>query len=160
MVSAVSSDLEIDGPGRDAMRFYLAQYLHFLENTRHNVYYSLPTFGLGEHNSLLIDFSSLVKSLPEVPEVHGVPTAYISKTLTRTWLKTAMLASGNQDLQPSEYGAVSLAEYRSIWSIHDGGLRFHVRFNPPEIRPLCRDEVVLFLVVNEVSFYPTDDFNV
>ena len=142
--------------GKQALEAYLQGYLQFLRCAGHHVLFSLPDFDDdGERH--LIDFSQIAHVLLNIQEVHGVSIEQINRYLSNSWLKAAMLA-GAQNGQPIDRPAISLAEYRSTWVLHDGGIHFHLKFGAPQVVALCNDEIIMTFVVDEVLFYDTEDF--
>jgi hypothetical protein len=142
--------------GKQALEAYLHGYLQLLSNAGHHVLFSLPDFNDdGEH--VLIDFSQVAHTLYNLQEIHGVPIEQINRYLSTSWLKAALLA-GAQNGQPVDRPAISLAEYRSTWVLHDGGIHFHIKFGAPQVAALCNDEILMYFIADEVLFYKTEDF--
>ena len=78
--------------------------------------------------------------------------------LNRVWLD----ASSYLDNWEEESGDVwrysdkfVLAEHRTRWlESSSEWLDFHVVFGPPQVQPLCPVETILFLDIQQITFYP------
>lgn len=151
---SVSRDLE---GGREALGFYLSQYLKLLRNAGNHVLFSLPDFDDDRHR-VTIDFSANAQALVDVDEVYGISVEKINTFLSSSWLKAAMLAGGKNG-PSADRAAISLAEYRSTWVLGESNAHFHVKLGAPRVRALCGQEVVLYFVIDEVLFYDSQDFN-
>ncbi|KAI0916987.1 hypothetical protein AcW1_007702 [Taiwanofungus camphoratus] len=145
--------------GRDALVFYLKQYLELLQNAGNHVLFSLPDFD-DDRYRLTIDYSLMGSSLLDVDEIHGVPTEKINTYLSSVWLKAAMLV-GEPTGQEVDWRQTCLAEYRSTSTVLvDSDVHFHVKMGAPRIKPVCSREAVLFFSIDEVLFYNNSDFTV
>ena len=152
----VNSELEV---GRQALAFYLVEYLALLQSAGSHVLFSLPDFD-DDRRRLFIDFSSYARSLLDVDEIYDISVEKINTFLSSSWLKAAMLAGGKNG-PSADRGALSLAEYKSTWSLDESSsTHFHVKLGAPRIKALCNQEVVLYFVLDEVLFYDSKDFSV
>lgn len=142
------------------VEYYLKHYLRFLLAAGHHVLYSLPDFHDEEH-LLLIDFSWDAQMAPDLQEVHGISIDHVNTYLADAWQKAVMLSNEHRG-QPPDRPAISLAEYRSTWtisSLNAQSLHFHLLLNAPQVAALCNDEVVIYFSVDEANFYEDDDFD-
>lgn len=142
--------------GRQALAFYLSQYLLLLQAAGHHVLFSLPDFD-DDRLHVSIDFSTQGQSLLELEEVYGVSVEKINAFLSSSCLKSAMLAGGRRG-PVSDRPALSLAEYRSTWVLNDSPTHFHVKLGAPRIKAVCDREVIIVFSVDEVLFYDSPDF--
>lgn len=67
--------------------------------------------------------------------------------------------------QVSAWQSICLAEYRSDWTAGDANgaakdMRFHFKFGPPHIQPVCCHEVLMYFDLDEVIFYEDDNCSV
>lgn len=141
---------------KQALESYLQGYLQLLQSAGHHVLFSLPNFD-DDGQRPYLDFSQIAHILLNLEEVHGVSIEQINRYLSASWLKAAMLA-GAQNGQPIDRPAISLAEYRSTWILHDGDVHFHLKFGAPQVAALCNDEILMYFIVDEVLFYDSEDF--
>ena len=155
MVS-VNSELEV---GRQALAFYLGEYLSLLQSAGSHVLFSLPDFD-DDRRRLIIDFSTYARNLLDVDDIYDISVEKINTFLSSSWLKAAMLAGG-KDGPCADHNALSLAEYKSTWSLDENsGTYFHVKLGAPRIKALCNREVVLYFTLDEILFYESKDFSV
>ena len=152
----ISVSRELEG-GREALAFYLSQYLNLLKSSGNHVLFSLPDFD-DDRRRVTIDFSANAQALVDVDEIYGISVEKINTFLSSSWLKAAMLAGGRNG-PSADRAAISLAEYRSTWVLGDSNVHFHVKLGAPRIRALCQQEVILYFTVDEVLFYESADFN-
>ena len=68
------------------------------------------------------------------------------------------MLAGAQNGLPVDRPAISLAEYRSTWVLHDENVHFHLKFGAPQVAALCNDEILLYFFVDEALFYDGEDF--
>ncbi|KAL4248925.1 hypothetical protein ABKN59_007566 [Abortiporus biennis] len=122
--------------GRQALAFYLSQYLKFLNNAGHHVLFSLPDFD-DDDFSITMDFSAISKSIVTVDEISAC----------------------SREPSIEDRIKASLAEYRSVWVNQDSDIHFHVRMSAPRVRALCQNEVILYFPVDEAYFYDSDNFD-
>ncbi|GJE96749.1 hypothetical protein PsYK624_129550 [Phanerochaete sordida] len=146
----------VDQPSFQALEIYLRAYLSFLQAAGHHVFLSLPSFSDAE-GGVDIHYSEVITHQSRLQEVHGVAITDINKYLSTAWLKAAMLASGPEG-QIYDRPGISLAEYQSTWLSQRSDVHFHFTFGPPEVSVLCNDEVVVNFVIDEASFYQSDNF--
>ncbi|EKM50129.1 uncharacterized protein PHACADRAFT_153519 [Phanerochaete carnosa HHB-10118-sp] len=152
----INSELEV---GRQALAFYLSEYLLVLQSAGNHVLFSLPDFD-DDRRRLFIDFSTYARSLLDVDEIYDISVEKINTFLSSSWLKAAMLAGGKNG-PSADHAALSLAEYQSNWSLDESSnTHFHIKLGSPRIKALCNQEVVLYFVIDEVLFYDSKDFSV
>ncbi|KIP08274.1 hypothetical protein PHLGIDRAFT_509076 [Phlebiopsis gigantea 11061_1 CR5-6] len=148
------------GSGRQAIETYLQNYLSLLQSAGHHVLFSLPNFGentdaASRPHGPYLDFSQIAYKLLGLEDVHNVSIQHINRYLSVAWLNALILANK----QPLNHPAVSLAEYRSTWAPQDDDLYFSINFGAPYVDALCNDEILIYLVLDDVRFYETGDFD-
>ncbi|KZT05942.1 uncharacterized protein LAESUDRAFT_206407 [Laetiporus sulphureus 93-53] len=140
---------------KDALVFYLSQYLRFLQDAGYHTLFSLPEF----HNSgsrLTIDYSAFGDTTVEVEEIYGISVEKINSQLTSAWLKAAIQADDSSG-QPVIESLTYLVEYRCHTSIEGfPHAQFHIKFGPPRIKAVCRREVFMFFPIKEIVITSED----
>ncbi|PSR75858.1 hypothetical protein PHLCEN_2v8772 [Hermanssonia centrifuga] len=142
-------------PARQALSFYLSQYLQLLDGAGRHIFFSLPNFD-DDRLRLSIDFSVASHTLLDIDKIQGISSEKINASLSVSWLKAAMLA-GSANVTPAEHLAISLAEYRSTWLSHGSDVHFQVKLGPLRLKSLCNQEAVVLISVDEVTFFDTED---
>ncbi|KAJ7710708.1 hypothetical protein B0H17DRAFT_1223880 [Mycena rosella] len=142
---------------KDALAFYLPEYLRFLRSAGNHVLFNLPDFD-DDKFSPNIDYSLISKAL-EVEEfccdaVHDTSLDDINKYLYDKWMMAAALG------RPRDVLSICLAEISSAWLMHTSiDTYFHIRFGVPQIKALCSDEVLLYFTVDDIAFFGSSDFS-
>ncbi|KAJ7263473.1 hypothetical protein C8J57DRAFT_1629561 [Mycena rebaudengoi] len=142
---------------KDALAYYLPEYLRFLRSAGNHVLFNLPDFD-DDKFSPKIDYSLVSKAL-EVEEfccdvVHDTNLGDINKYLYDKWMMAAALG------RPRDILSVSLAEISSTWLMHTTvDTHFHIRFGVPQIKALCSHEVLLYFTVEDIAFFGSSDFS-
>ncbi|KAF7354146.1 hypothetical protein MVEN_01102100 [Mycena venus] len=142
---------------KDALAFYLHEYLHFLRNAGNHVLFNLPDFD-DDKFSPKIDYSLVSKAL-EVEEfccdtVHDTNLSEINKYMYEKWLMAAALG------RPRDVLSVCLAEISSTWVMNTSiDTHFHIRFGAPQVKALCSHEVLLYFTLEDIAFFGSSDFS-
>ncbi|KAJ7738254.1 hypothetical protein DFH07DRAFT_1064579 [Mycena maculata] len=141
---------------KDALAFYLLEYLRFLRSAGNHVLFNLPDFD-DDKFSPKIDYSLVSKAL-EVEEfccdaVHDTSLSDINKILYDKWLMAAALG------RPRDLLSICLAEISSTWLNTSIDTHFHIRFGAPQIKALCSHEVLLYFSVEDIAFFESSDFS-
>ncbi|KZT11520.1 uncharacterized protein LAESUDRAFT_274940 [Laetiporus sulphureus 93-53] len=126
--------------GRDALVFYLSQYLSFLQQARYHVLFSLPDFD-DDRYKLTIDYSLMGSQVLDIDEICGVSIDKINTYLSSVWLKAAMLVG-------AEGGA---ADWKDTCLAELGA---------PRVKAICSREAVVYFRIDEVFFYDGVNFEV
>ncbi|PCH38353.1 hypothetical protein WOLCODRAFT_115316 [Wolfiporia cocos MD-104 SS10] len=143
--------------GREALTFYLSQYLSFLQQAGNHVLFSLPDFD-DDRYRLTTDYSLMGAHVLAIDEVYGIAVDKINAYLSSVWLKASMLAGGLTG-QASDWKTTCIAEFRSTWTLDASAeTHFHLKLGAPRIKPICSREAVLYFTVDEVTFYDSADF--
>lgn len=141
-----------------ALGVYLYAYLVYLQAARRHVLYSLPDYGDASQR-ISIDFSEVSNTTLTLQELQGVSVNDINAQLSASWAKAR--APAEQGVSTDEANALlSLSEYRSTSDsqTNDDDLHFQMKFGAPTVEGLCDDEALMYLNIEEVSFYKTKDF--
>ncbi|KAJ7210092.1 hypothetical protein GGX14DRAFT_451427 [Mycena pura] len=142
---------------KDALAFYLFEYLHFLRSAGNHVLFDLPDFDDNKF-SPNIDYS-LVSTALEVDEfccdtVHDTSLSDINKYLYDKWLIAATLG------RPRDVLSICLAEISSTWLMNTSiDTHFHIRFGAPHTKALCSNEVLLHFTIEDIAFFGSSDFS-
>jgi hypothetical protein len=136
---------------KQALKFYLGQYIQFLTDGGQNCLLNLPDFD-DDAYSPVIDYSLTTKAIvsPVVLAitsydglttfrsqedelcndvlVHGNSVEDINEHLRRVWLQVAVLEN-----PPADKFSLLLTEFQSNW-LSDSESHFHVHFGPPTVR--------------------------
>ncbi|KAJ7246223.1 hypothetical protein C8J57DRAFT_1678479 [Mycena rebaudengoi] len=132
---------------KDALAFYLLEYLRFLRSAGNHVLFNLPDFD-DDKFSPKIDYSLVSKAL-EVEEfccdtVHDTNLGDINKYLYDKWMMAAALGR----------------PHGNTWLMHASvDTHFHIRFGVPQIKALCSHEVLLYFTVEDIAFFGSSDFS-
>ncbi|PCH33793.1 hypothetical protein WOLCODRAFT_112517, partial [Wolfiporia cocos MD-104 SS10] len=142
--------------GKPALAFYMKKYLEFLQDAGNNILFSLPDFDISR-TQLKIDYSELLEHpFRFTDQIYGVSMATINEQLSSSWIKAAMLAGGILG-QNIDWKATALAEYRGPWASHDATVQFNIKFGAPRINAVCSKEVILYINLNEITFYQDEE---
>lgn len=116
---------------KDAIKYYLHQYLEHLGAAGQNCLLNLPDFD-DDMYTPTIEYSLTTKAIEADLSadvfVHGTSVSAINDQLRNAWLKVASLSS-----PPSDKLSVCLAEIKTQW-LHETTGHYHVRFAPPTVR--------------------------
>ncbi|KAL0952771.1 hypothetical protein HGRIS_006999 [Hohenbuehelia grisea] len=146
----------------DSLEWYLRKYLSFLQNAGHHVLFDLPDFDDDQYKPN-INYSLATRALEHEElcanvSVHGVDESKINEFLRVTWLNVISKAQGFCGTPPTDRLSGCLTEIKSSW-LDESDSHFHIKFNPPRIRALCKHEVILYFSAAEVFFYDSEDFS-
>lgn len=148
---------------KDALSFYLHQYLNFLHGAGHHTLFDLPDFDNDKY-SPHIDYSLASTAFDDEElcadiSIFGTSVTTINEHLQSRWLHYTSLAGGLNGPPPADRLSTCLAEIKSTWLSYAPETHFHIKFAPPKVRALCKHEVVLYFTLDELSFYDSDDFS-
>ncbi|PCH40165.1 hypothetical protein WOLCODRAFT_68457 [Wolfiporia cocos MD-104 SS10] len=142
--------------GRDALAYYMSQYLTFLQSAGNHVLFSLPDFD-DDRYRLTVDYTLMNATLFNVSEIHGISVEQINTYLSSEWLKAAMII-GSATAEITNWRDICAAEFRSYWTLDsESEVHFHIKLGAPRIKPVCSREAILIFSVDEVLFYDTDE---
>ncbi|PCH38342.1 hypothetical protein WOLCODRAFT_149281 [Wolfiporia cocos MD-104 SS10] len=142
---------------RESLMYYISKYLAFLQQAGNHVLFSLPDFDDDRHR-LTIDYTLLGTHEHSVDEIHGIRVDNINTYLSSVWLKASMLAQGEGvACNTRDWQSTCLAEFCSSWSSSSSGSHFHLTLGPPQIRPICSREAILYFAIDKVEFFRDAD---
>jgi hypothetical protein len=140
-----------------ALGVYLYAYLVYLQAARRHVLYSLPDYG-DISQRISIDFSEASNTTLKLQEIRGVSVNDINAQLSASWAKAH--APAKEGVSGEADTILSLSEYRSTSNsqTNDDGMHFQIKYGAPSVEGLCDDEALMYLNIEEASFYKTKDF--
>lgn len=143
-------------PDKQVLNAYLKTYLQLLHSTGRLVLLSLPDMDRDGMRTP-IDFSAIatVSRLDGIDKVLGVSVEDINDFLNSRWLHLAM-SVGFAKVNAAK-SVASLIECRSTWQSSKTDAHFVVNFGAPRVAALCSREAVIFLSLEDVIFYQSED---
>ena len=144
----------MDKASQKALIFYLKEYLEFLSNAGHHIFFSLPDFD-DDNYSVFIDFSAASQTTELVEKVNGVSIHKINTFLSTAWLTAGLLANTQNDKSDKK---IALAEYSGTISKNASDIRFTVKFGAPHVKALCNQEVILYFNIEKLCTYASGEF--
>jgi hypothetical protein len=120
----------VSGDIKDALNYYLHQYLHHLGAAGQNCLLNLPDFDDDAYTPV-IEYSLTTKAIEADlcadVFVHGTSVSAINDQLRSAWLKVASLTE-----LPTDKLSACLAQIKTQW-LHESTDHYHVRFAPPTV---------------------------
>lgn len=154
-----SPDQSLSAGLKDALRFYMQQYLLLLESAGNHVFFDLPDFDDNKHrpvsNYALIHNESIDMLRKEHSEdiklLDELECSLLSKFYDIHWV-----AHSSQRNNEAAWGSldICLATICSDWIIgSETQKNFFINFNKPIIEALCPHEVIVKFDVKEIGFF-------
>ncbi|KZT32899.1 hypothetical protein SISSUDRAFT_469671 [Sistotremastrum suecicum HHB10207 ss-3] len=162
-------DLGFDERSRriEALLFYLHHYLVLFKKAGHHVLHGLPDFDDHPGHIDIIDYSlvgiSNILTQTTITAIHGIEITKINEFLKTLWYGHTAILDHWHDARTEvweAYDKFCLAEHKTLW--RENGpeyVDFHVRFGPPQVRPLCKEELIFTFDIQDIRFY-LDGFDI
>ena len=151
---SVKSEQHLGADTEKALKYYLVQYLAFLQQNGGGVLYDVP------HNAHdRVDYSILDPAFDKSEwftglKIHSVEVRSINEYLYWLWQNAVRLG------RPSDPLSTCLAEISSTWvTNYTKEDHFFARFGAPEIKAFCPHEVVLFFHVEDIAWFNSRTFD-
>ena len=151
-------DESLSADVKDALRYYMDEYLKLLENAGNHVFFDLPDFDDNKHrpvsNYALLHNPSLdvlIKKHSEDVKLLGeLECSLLSKFYDMHWVAH----SSQRNEQSWGKHDICLAAICSDWIIgSETQKNFFITFNKPIIEALCPHEVIVKFHIKELGFF-------
>lgn len=154
-----SPDQSLSADLKEALRFYMKQYLCLVESAGNHVFFDLPDFDDNKHRpvsnyALIHDqgLDALRKEHSEDIKLLGeLECSLLSRFYDMYWLTHSSQRSSVEAWGTLE---ICLATICSDWIIgSEMQKNFFINFNKPIIEPLCPHEVIIKFHIKELAFF-------
>lgn len=129
-------------------------YFPLVKRAGHHVLYSLPDFDDLTSTTAHIDYSVISPGTLATRELHGIAVDEINTYLRGLWLQAATHID-EHGVDNLNVNKGYLVEHKSTWTHVTEDVNFNIMFGPMAVQPLCRREVVLYLDLQDVYFFPS-----